>query len=311
MDTPNGPGTGETPRALGCWVPPKEDKDPKRYAMRHFLGAAPEGVAVYHKPSPNLDQSSTSSCVGQTGRHWQLSEPNPYPSKQGEHESVQSLDTERWPAIDLYFDSQRHDWWEGGEYPGASPQYEGSSLSGLAKALQERGSITGAYAWAETPEDVTTWLRTVSGVMFASLWTRDMFKPDARGYVHPTGPIGGGHAYYIFGVNERGDWACLQSWRNWGLRNQTFKNRDSSSFTVADGVFWIAKEDQPALFGDRDAEGFAPVKAAITSPSTELEHMSRTKFNTIPSSALASRHIVLHRTHKEVEFGTFKGVDVP
>ena len=61
---------------------------------------------------------------------------------------------------------------------------------------------------------------------------------------------------------------------------------------------------------EQDKQFMAYCYPGKNTPPAKVEHMSRTKFNTIPSSALASRHIVLHRTHKEVEFGTFRGVDV-
>lgn len=266
-DRPNGPGVDpdNLPHKLGAWIKPKEEKDPRRIKLRHFL-ETPQRTRAFYKPCNPLDQYQTSSCVGHSGRHYQLSEPYPAPVQWGEYDKVTTLEPSHWPSVENYFGAQRDDPWPGGEYPGASPRYEGSSLTGLAKYFQEIGVIDGAYGWAETPDEVTQTLLTIGPVMCASLWTRDMFYPDEQGYIHATGPEEGGHAYYIFGAEESKDWYCLQSWGDWGLKNQSFTDVNGKNFTVPTGVFKIAPADQEKLFANHDAEAFAPIKLLRQEP---------------------------------------------
>lgn len=275
-DIPNGPGSEDLPYTLGAWVEPKDQKDARRYKMARFIPGLelPEKAtrsSAYYRVQGPLNQYHTSSCVGHSGRHYQLAHPNPTALKSGEIRPVEKLDPGLWPAVENYFGAQEDDPWPGGEYPGASPQYEGSSLSGLAKYLQAQGVIDGAYAWFETPAEITNYLLSGLGpVMFASRWYSSMFKPDAQGFVHATGSIEGGHAYFIFGVDEGKNWHCLNSWGpGFGLKDQLYTDVDGVQEKVIGGVFKISPEDQKKLFSDGDAEAFAPVKLVPLVPPVE------------------------------------------
>lgn len=314
-DIPNGPGAGpeQLPHALGAWVAPREDKDPKRIDMRHFLvdehREAVGGTAVFHQiPEWALDQANTSSCVGQCGRGWELGYPDPYPDKPADHEAVSTLDEAKYPAIADYFGAQRNDPWPGGEYGGASPQYEGSSLSGLDKYLRSSGKIQGATLWAKSARDVIDWLRLERGVMFASRWHRDMFRPDQYGFIHPAGAIDGGHAYFLFGVDEQDNVYIHNSWGDsWGLRNQFYYTRDAVGFRVAGGVAKINPSDLQALFSDGDAEGFSPAKTQagptpppLPEPGAYYPALPRISYTALGTGTRYTQEAVLTKRDRDI-----------
>ena len=257
-------GGGEN--SLGAWVP--ETKDTRRYQLRHFL---PEGAVasgpMFHKPGGVLDQSSSDSCVGHAGRGLMLGEPNPAKRDALDDTQAQIKTAPFTPATLLYFGAQQNDEWAGGQYPGASPQYGGSSIHGLIKYMVAQKLVSGPYAWASSPADLRAWLRNVGGVCFASRWAQDMFHP-VNGYVHPTGAQAGGHAYYMFGVDANDDIYCMNSWGKWGI-GVKFTNPDGSTFTVPTGVFRITPQDQQTLFNLRYAEGVAPVKVVASPPEPD------------------------------------------
>lgn len=98
--------------------------------------------------------------------------------------------TSRWH----YHEAQRGDEWEGGSYPGAEPQYEGTSVRAGLEVLRSLGAIPArrmsqpvtdplplvrpaeginAYRWAQTWDDVRSVLRVpdnMPGVPFLNSW---------------------------------------------------------------------------------------------------------------------------------------------
>lgn len=93
----------------------------------------------------------------------------------------------------IYWPAQQNDPWPGGSYPGASPVYEGTSvLAGMQQAVL-LGFYKG-YRWCFGLEDVCLALGHVGNVILGVNWHRNMFRPDARGFISATGPVDGGHA---------------------------------------------------------------------------------------------------------------------
>lgn len=89
--------------------------------------------------------------------------------------------------------------WAGGSYPGANPNYEGTSELAGIKVLQLLGFVTG-YHWAFNIDDA------VGGVMWegpANLglnWTRGMSRPRWDGLAEDDGEVIGGHDVAWIGV---------------------------------------------------------------------------------------------------------------
>lgn len=139
-------------------------------------------------------------------------------------------------ALDLYYGIQRRDPWEGGEYPGAEPYYEGTSVLSGAQEVQARGWID-EYRWALTIPDLITTLGYFGPVVAGFDWYEDMFWPDEHGFIRPTGNIAGGHCVLIQGVHieqtpeltdrpgtldpVRSYVTIVNSWSpNWGIRGR-------------------------------------------------------------------------------------------
>lgn len=104
----------------------------------------------------------------------------------------------------LYFDIQRRDPWPGGAYPGATPQYEGTSvLAGLQVYKEYLESLDPkkpyVFRWCFGGDDVLVTLGR-RGVIIGVPWMEGMFNTDANGFIHATGRVMGGHCTYLRGV---------------------------------------------------------------------------------------------------------------
>lgn len=92
----------------------------------------------------------------------------------------------RW----LYYEAQRVDEWPGGEYPGAQPQYEGTSVRAGLGVLKSKGIIPkyaskpvlaegiSAYRWIRSMSDLSDVLG-YSGIPYV-----DLINSWGRGYPH-------------------------------------------------------------------------------------------------------------------------------
>lgn len=115
----------------------------------------------------------------------------------------------------VYVEARHRDEWEGEDY-------EGTSVRGGAKALQNWGLIS-EYRFTQDLETVVNCLLEVGPVVVGTNWYGSMFKPqDVKGY--PTlriavgSSVEGGHAYKLDAANrKRGRVRIKNSWdRDWG-----------------------------------------------------------------------------------------------
>jgi hypothetical protein len=102
----------------------------------------------------------------------------------------------------LYFEMQKIDPWAGGAYPGADPFYEGTAvLSGLhiyrdLLNLIDPLGRKWEFRWCFGGDDVMTALMS-RGVIIGVNWLEGMFQTDEKGFIRPTGRLGGGHCTYL------------------------------------------------------------------------------------------------------------------
>lgn len=188
----------ETPFPLGR----KVNHDPRSLAYP----APAEGVIVQSKRWRRfgicLDQGQLGSCVGNALAGLRNHEPN-HEDKPVLHEpeavGIYSLATELDP-----FD---------GTYP---PSDTGSDGNSGAAASRQLGYITG-WTHAFGVEHVLTALMA-GPLTIGTDWHDDMFNPDSKGLVHPTGSIVGGHQYVLDGWDAvHGIFRFNNSWSNsWG-----------------------------------------------------------------------------------------------
>lgn len=148
----------------------------------------------------NLDQGREGACVGFGWAHEHAARPYVRPADNA-------------LARALYFEAQRVDEWPGGAYPGASPFYEGTSVLAGAKAAQARGHLS-EYRWAFNLNDALTAVSRKGPAVIGVWWWTGMFRPDADGFLHPTGQREGGHALLVRGVNIKARTVVLHN--SWG-----------------------------------------------------------------------------------------------
>lgn len=148
-------------------------------------------------------------------------------------------------AVRLYFQAQRNDQYPGGEYPGAKPKMQGTSLLAGCKAAKKSGYIKG-YRWAFSMRELKLGISYSGPAVIATAWTKKMV-PDATGLISSSGgKIGGYHAYVIYGVDvEAKEFYILNSWDNWGINGTariTFKAMRRLMKDYGHAVFLTDKE---------------------------------------------------------------------
>lgn len=119
-------------------------------------------------------------------------------------------DAPLWPVGSVYFEAQRIDEWPG-------ENYDGTSVRAGAKVLQSKGLIQ-QYRWAFNLQDLIQTVWTISPVVIGTNWYESMFYPGEDGRLRLEGPVVGGHAYLLDGINvTKGLFRIKNSWgRAWG-----------------------------------------------------------------------------------------------
>lgn len=193
--------------------------DPRDRAFR-FASLLPEEPTRTHRyfwSGYFGNQGNESSCVGFSWMHWLVSGPT-------------TQKTRDWDATarTIYRDAQFLDEWEG-------ENYDGTSVRAGAKALQTAGFIS-EYKWAWTGDEVVRAVLDVGPVVVGTNWYTNMFIPDSRGFVRPTGYLEGGHAYLIEGANIKRDVVRFKnSWgKEWGKFGRGFMTIEHLNVLMAE-----------------------------------------------------------------------------
>lgn len=165
--------------------------------LENSVGPQPMPVAsvLWDDSDEVLDQGQTGHCVGFGFAQFGNTEP---------------VD-DNWSNSDghaLYYEAKVID--------GEPKAEDGSSVHSGVKALKNRGRV-GTYAWASTVDEIKAWVLSKGPVIVGTDWYNDQFKPDADGFVTPTGGIAGGHCYLIIGWDDSNNITFLNSWgSSWG-----------------------------------------------------------------------------------------------
>jgi hypothetical protein len=119
----------------------------------------------------------------------------------------------------IYWEAQKLDDWDGGSYPSATPQYEGTSVLAGVKVLKRLGYID-SYRWAFGLADLVLSVGYCGPVTLGVPWYDSMFEPHSCGYLHVNGKVAGGHAILCKGVDVSNKTFTLHnSWGiSWGSR---------------------------------------------------------------------------------------------
>jgi hypothetical protein len=211
---------------------PALDPRDTRFPMRTLLPRVPSTRAYryWFANGAWLDQGDQPHCVGYSWVHFLEDGPV---TQRGAGPIVD-------PSL-LYHEAQHLDEWPGEDY-------SGTSVRAGCKAAQARGFIA-SYHWAETVDDVVQALLEVGPVVVGTNWTTSMFEPDEAGFLRVEGPIEGGHAYLLNGVNvPAGVVRIKNSWgRGWGLGGHALlKLRDFADLLADGGEACLAVEIRKA-----------------------------------------------------------------
>lgn len=215
----------------------KPDEGDKKFLVAPVKKVAENIVSKYHYTDLVLDQGYTSKCVGAAGRGWLTAGPVRNMSGMDFHQ--------------LYVEAQQVD-----EWPGAEPDYFGTSVRALFKVLKKQGVVS-EYNWAFSLEPAVNHVLTVGPMVLGTTWFQDQMEPDKDGFIHAGGKEAGGHAYLMIGAHRekkcpdgsRGAARIVNSWgRSWG----------------ENGRAWISFNDLSALIADQgEAATATEVKAAV------------------------------------------------
>jgi hypothetical protein len=120
----------------------------------------------------------------------------------------------------------------------------GSYVRSGALALRNRGRLA-AFAFAKNTTEIDDWINTHGPVVVGTSWTNDMFNPDAKGYVKPTGGVAGGHCYLMLErVDDEDAYVFQNSWgASWGQNGRfRMKRSDFGSLLQDSGEACCAAE---------------------------------------------------------------------
>jgi hypothetical protein len=149
-----------------------------------------------------LDQGSDGACVGFGVVHELAARPS----------EVLYLDAQ-YAKTKIYWPAQRLDPWEGGDYPGADPHYEGTSVLAGVKIAQKYGWMD-SYRWAFGLNDLILGVGHNGPAVLGVAWLEGMFDTDRDGYIHVTGKVQGGHCLLCKAVSVKHQRFTLHN--SWG-----------------------------------------------------------------------------------------------
>ncbi len=123
----------------------------------------------------------------------------------------------------IYWPAQMEDGWEGGSYPGASPQYEGTSVLAGVKVATRLG-LYREYRWAFGLDDLILAVGYRGPAVLGVDWHEGMFDPGPDGFLRVAGAIAGGHAILCNAVSlKREAFKLHNSWgRDWGMEGEAW-----------------------------------------------------------------------------------------
>jgi len=216
------------PFSLGRhYIPDIRDRN---YLIKDKLNIKPTSITIRYWEDNEWwgDQGNTPMCVGYAWAHW--IEDGPIT-----HGGVPPI----VPPQLIYSEAQKVDEWPG-------ENYDGTSVRGAAKYLQKSGKIK-SYLWAYDLNTLVNTVLNVSPVVVGTYWYLRMFYPDKNGLIKIGGPIAGGHAYVINGVDTTKKlFRIKNSWgRQWGQGGHAYISfSDMERLIKLDGEICLATENR-------------------------------------------------------------------
>jgi hypothetical protein len=126
-------------------------------------------------------------------------------------------------AKSLYMRAQALDEWEG-------ENYDGTSVRGGAKALEEQGRLV-EYLWSFDEDEIRRYVLSRGGIVLGIDWFEGFDRPKLIGgeyWLEPTGDVIGGHAIFEYMFSSRlTAHGIINSWgENYARRGRARIHRD-------------------------------------------------------------------------------------
>ena len=149
----------------------------------------------------------------------------------------------------VYWEAQKIDPWPGGEYPGATPNYGGTSVLAGIKVLYKKLFFK-EYRWAMDFRELLVGIGYNGPAVLGVPWYEGMYRPNADGYIKPTGRVMGGHAILARAINVKTKTVTLRnSWgKGWGHTGDCYISFDDLETVVrdrADMAFMLKRNTNP------------------------------------------------------------------
>lgn len=185
-----------------------------------------------------LDQGREGACVGAAVTHELIARPS----------EVQGLDM-KFAREQIYYEAQKIDPWEGGEYPNATRHMSGTSVLAGVKVAHGLGWFD-SYRWAFGLDALIYGVGHNGPAIIGINWYNGMIEPDAFGYVHPTGGIAGGHCVLVNSVSMRKNrFTIHNSWgEEWGKNGNcyiSFNDMETLLNQRGEAVFLMHRHSKP------------------------------------------------------------------
>lgn len=204
-----------------------------------------------------IDQGREGACVG-------FAVVNELQARPAESRFGGKDETDRFAVQEIYWPAQKTDPWEGGSYPGASPQYDGTSVLAGVKAAQRLGYFE-EYRWSFGLEDLVIGIGRHGPAVLGLAWFDTNYEPGPDGFIRPEGNVVGGHAILARAVKiewkndrrldmddvdlDRSYVTVRNSWGVWG-----HKGSGDAYITLGHLSRWLAQQGEACFMVNRTSE---------------------------------------------------------
>jgi hypothetical protein len=163
--------------------------------------------------SQQLDQGQTPHCVAYTETHWERSLP--------------TYNRTGLTPAEKYLRAKQFDGY---------PTEDGTTAYAMMEVCRQLGLVHSHWWWQglSDMDAAIRWLLDIGPLWWGAGWSESMFRTDALGVIHPTGPMPYGHETLWCGYhrNYKRLGPCIQAANSWGNQNFGLQGR-----------FWIRLND--------------------------------------------------------------------
>lgn len=200
--------------------------DGKDERSRNFRAPLAQDIhTVQHKHYGWILNQWVGSCTGHSAA--QALNTRPYHKPRSPYKTDSD-------AMNIYSWATRFDIWDGWYDLTKGRDDTGSSVTAAGKATQHLGFIN-SYRWMFGYDEFLAGLM-LNAVLVGTVWKRNMFNPDSKGFLDVSGPVDGGHAYLVLGYSRVYEYfTILNSWGiGWGRKGKARIKADDMRRLIED-----------------------------------------------------------------------------